>query len=197
MAEKANDVTAIFHPDTGSPVLGSPRYRRAAWLSLSWRKPTKSALLGEPRTPMIPAPALEYLMRLGRRRGALDIDDIRQVLQVDTMSLDDLADAVSRLEDAGISVEIDPALLTRRRRERSPPEATLASLSVQDSEPTAKIRPWPSMPNPSIAMAKGEVTFSTRQAGKHAYGSTVVFVLVAALTLFILLIAVLGIWHLA
>jgi hypothetical protein len=141
---------------------------------------------------MIPATALEYLMRLGRQRGALDIDDIRQVLQVDTMSMEDLADAVARLEDAGVPVEIDPALLARRRDGTSPQEATLASVPIQRSEQAAEASDRPSTLSSSIRTARGHLSASTRPTGKHAQGSAVIFVLAAAL---ILLILVLGLWH--
>ena len=141
---------------------------------------------------MIPATALEYLMRLGRQRGALDIDDIRQVLQVDTMSMEDLVDAVARLEDAGISVEIDPALLVRRREETSPQAATLASVPLQCSEQAAKAHHRLSNLSSSIAKARGVLSPSARPTGKHAQGSAVIFVLAAAL---ILLVLVLGVWH--
>jgi hypothetical protein len=40
-------------------------------------------------------------MQLGRRRGGLQIDDIRQALPVDTMTIEELADVVARLEEAG------------------------------------------------------------------------------------------------
>jgi len=141
---------------------------------------------------MIPATTLEYLMRLGRQRGALDIDDIRQVLQVDTISMDDLADAVARLEDAGISVEIDPALLARRREQTSPAEVTLASVPLQRSEQAAEADHRLSKLNSSITTARGHLSPSTRPTGKYAKGSTVIFVLAAAL---ILLVLVLGVWH--
>ena len=139
---------------------------------------------------MIPAPALEPLMRLGRQRGVLDIDDIRQVLRVDTMSMEDLADAVARLEDAGISVEIDPALLARRREETSPQEAALAAVPLQRSEQTAEAHHRLSELKSSITTARGDLSPSTRPTGKHAQGSAVIFVLAAALILLILVLDV-------
>ena len=141
---------------------------------------------------MISATALEHLMRLGRQRGALDIDDIRQVLQVDTMSMEDLADAVVRLEDAGISVEIDPALLTRRREETSPQAAILASLPLRRSEQAAEVDHRLSNPGSSITTARGGLSPSARPTGKQAQGNAVIFVLAAAL---ILLVLVVGVWH--
>jgi len=43
-------------------------------------------------TPMISTTAVDHLMQLGRRRGGLHIDHIRQVLPVDTMTIEELAD---------------------------------------------------------------------------------------------------------
>ena len=65
---------------------------------------------------MISTTAIDRLMQLGRRRGGLEIDDIRQALPVDTMTVEELADVVARLEEAGISVEIDTGLLTPHHR---------------------------------------------------------------------------------
>jgi hypothetical protein len=141
---------------------------------------------------MIPATTLKYLMGLGRQRGVLDIDDIRQVLQVDTISMDDLADAVARLEDAGISVEIDPALLARRREGTSPQGSILASVPLQRSEQAAEPDHRLSNLNSSITTARGGLSPSARPTGKHAQGSAVIFLLAAAL---ILLVLVLGVWH--
>ncbi len=63
---------------------------------------------------MISKTPLDDLMQLGRQRGALEIDDIRQVLEVDTMPPEELADVVVWLDEAGILVEIDPVLLAFR-----------------------------------------------------------------------------------
>ena len=66
--------------------------------------------------PMISTTTVDRLIQLGRRRGGLVIDDIGQALPVNTMSTEELADVLARLEEAGISVEIDPALLTPHHR---------------------------------------------------------------------------------
>ena len=43
-------------------------------------------------------------MEMGRQRGSLDIDDIRRTQPVDTMSIEELADVLARVEEAGIPV---------------------------------------------------------------------------------------------
>ena len=45
---------------------------------------------------MISTTAVDRLMQLGRRRGGLQIDDIRQALPVDTMAIEELADVTFR-----------------------------------------------------------------------------------------------------
>jgi Sigma-70 factor, region 1.1 len=65
---------------------------------------------------MISTTAVDRLIQLGRRRGGLQIDDIRQALPVDTMTIEELADVVARLEEAGIAVEIDAGMLTPHHR---------------------------------------------------------------------------------
>jgi hypothetical protein len=67
---------------------------------------------------MISTTAVDRLMQLGRRRGGLEIDDIRQALPIDTMTIEELADVMARLEKAGISVEIDAGLLSPHHRKR-------------------------------------------------------------------------------
>jgi Sigma-70 factor, region 1.1 len=49
----------------------------------------------------------QRLIRIGRERGALTIDDLRTALPVELMTPEELADAVMRLEDAGVPVELD------------------------------------------------------------------------------------------
>ena len=65
---------------------------------------------------MISTTAVDHLMQLGRRRGGLHIDHIRQVLPVDTMTIEELADVLARLEEAGIAFEIDAGMLTPHHR---------------------------------------------------------------------------------
>jgi hypothetical protein len=53
----------------------------------------------------------ERLQELGKQQGGLTPNDLHQVLDVDRLSTDELSDMLVRLEQAGVSVEIDPALL--------------------------------------------------------------------------------------
>ncbi len=46
----------------------------------------------------------------GRRGGRLTVEDLGRVLPLDSMSATEVAEAVERLERAGIDVDMDPAL---------------------------------------------------------------------------------------
>ena len=135
-------------------------------------------------TPMISATAFDRLMQLGRRRGVLEIDDIRQALPVDTMTIEDLADIVERLEMAGISVDIDPALLTAHHQKVLLQDVNPAAQPAQQSEGLTTLRGGLSRLKSSIEAARGNASRTCRP--KHGQISTSIFVVVAVLTLLLL-----------
>ena len=51
------------------------------------------------------------LLQLGKQQGGLTPHDLQQVLDLERLSTDELSDMLVRLDQAGVSVEIDPALL--------------------------------------------------------------------------------------
>jgi hypothetical protein len=53
----------------------------------------------------------DRLIELGSRKGRLDIDDIKEMMPVETMTTEDLAGLVILLEEHGIAIELDPELL--------------------------------------------------------------------------------------
>ncbi|HEY0525385.1 MAG TPA: RNA polymerase sigma factor region1.1 domain-containing protein [Stellaceae bacterium] len=80
--------------------------------------------------------ALGELTAIGRRQGRLGLDDVKRVLPVDRMSAEELAEAMARLEDAGIEVDLDPDLL-RPRYDAAPPLPAAAA----PAEPAAASPP--------------------------------------------------------
>jgi hypothetical protein len=56
-------------------------------------------------------PRFERLLQLGKQQGGLTPHDLQQVLDVERLSTDELSDMLVGLDQAGVSVEIDPALL--------------------------------------------------------------------------------------
>ena len=141
---------------------------------------------------MISTTAVDRLMQLGRRRGALEIDDIRQALPIDTMTIEEVADVVARMEEAGISVDIDAGLLTPHH----------PKMALQEVKPT----PEPSRRSERVTTAHPRLlslaspTKAAKENSSPACGSTrpyvqrsaTIFVLAAALILFLI---ALGVWH--
>jgi hypothetical protein len=56
--------------------------------------------------------AIDNLIEIARLRGRVSTDDIRHAVPIDEMDAADIADIIVRLEDAGVSVDIDPSLLS-------------------------------------------------------------------------------------
>lgn len=66
--------------------------------------------------------ALDRLMALGRRRGHLTTGDLESELPISAMAPDEIALVIVHLEEAGIPVEVDAALLTGEHRPTAPGE---------------------------------------------------------------------------
>ena len=137
---------------------------------------------------MISTTAVDRLIQLGRRRGGLVIDDIGQALPVDTMSTEELADVLARLEEAGISVEIDPALLTPHHRKVVLHEVKPAAEVSRRTTTDARLSSLAS----SIKNASLGAPRTRRPVSRQP--STTIFVFVAVLILFLLVLAV---WYFA
>lgn len=143
---------------------------------------------------MISTTAIDRLMQLGRRRGGLEIDDIRQALPVDTMTVEELADVVARLEEAGISVEIDTGLLTPHHRKTALQEVTPASERSRHSERTTTAHDRLSILASSIKAVRENSSRTRGSIRPYVQKSATVFILAAALILFLIAFVV---WRLA
>ncbi|GJD63587.1 RNA polymerase sigma factor region1.1 domain-containing protein [Methylobacterium frigidaeris] len=93
---------------------------------------------------------LDRLVTLGRSQGGLTPDDLRRALPVDRMSAEDIAMVLIELEEAGISVDPDEALLQAGRplppsgTVRLPePKAVEAAAPAIESLPAATAAPTP------------------------------------------------------
>lgn len=84
--------------------------------------------------------AIDELTAIGRRQGRLGLDDVKRVLPVDRMSAEELAEAMARLEDAGIEVDLDPALL-RPRYDAAPPPPAVAAAPAEPAPASPPRRP--------------------------------------------------------
>lgn len=136
---------------------------------------------------------LDRLIDTGRQRGGLEIDDIRQALPIDTMSIEEISNVLVRLEEAGIPVEIDPAMLTRHRQ-MSLPEIKSTAEPARQNEQTKTPQDRLSILAASIKAATENSSFTREPAPPYPKKSATVFVLVAAL---ILLLIVWGVWRFA
>jgi hypothetical protein len=142
---------------------------------------------------MISTTAVDRLMQLGRRRGGLEIDDIRQALPIDTMTIEELADVMARLEEAGISVEIDAGLLSPHHRKTALPEVR------PTPEPRCGERATTAHPHllslaSSIKSAKENSSRTRGSMRPYIQKSATIFILAAALILFLI---ALGVWRFA
>ncbi len=78
---------------------------------------------------MIDEEQIKLLRRRAERQGALTTSDLREVLPVDEISADELALVVLQLEEAGVTIEIDEALMgASRRRTTTSPETAVINL---------------------------------------------------------------------
>jgi MFS superfamily sulfate permease-like transporter len=145
---------------------------------------------------MIATTAVDRLIQLGRRQGGLEIEDIRQALPIDTMTIEELADVVARLEEAGISVEIDAALLTPRHQKMALPKVKPTPEPSRDSERTMTGHPRLLNLNLASSIKAARENSSRIRGSTHPYvqKSATIFVLVAALILFLI---ALGVWRFA
>ena len=143
---------------------------------------------------MISTTAVDRLMQLGRRRGGLHIDDIRQVLPVDTMTIEELADVVSRLEEAGIAFEIDAGMLTPHHRKMTLPEVNPTPEPTRHSERAMTAHARPLGLASSMKTARENSHRTRGPAPTYVQKSGTIFVVAAAL---ILLLLALVVWRFA
>jgi Sigma-70 factor, region 1.1 len=142
---------------------------------------------------MIPTTAVDRLVQLGRRQAGLDTDDIRRALPIDTMTIDEITEVVAHLEEVGVSVEIDPALLVPQHRKMAPPELQPTPKPSRHSErvnaPDARLS------NLAVSIkAAEEAHKALGPPRKYVQKSGTIFVIAAALILSLLALAF---WRLA
>ena len=143
---------------------------------------------------MISTTAVDRLMQLGRRQGGLEIDDIRQALPIDTMTIEELADVMTRLEEAGISVEIDAGLLTPYPRKMTLPEVKPTPEPSRHREQAKSAHSRLLSLASSIKAAKDNSSSTPGSTRPYVQKSATIFILAAAL---ILVLIALGVWRLA
>lgn len=129
---------------------------------------------------------LDRLVALGRSQGWLGPDDLRRALPVDRMSAEDIALVLIELEEAGISVDPDEALLRTGRP--LPPAGT-----VRLPEPGAEAPPPPAPEAPPAATAP-PAPKPRDAAAPAARGGAHRAVIWAGLAALVLALLVLALW---
>ncbi len=136
--------------------------------------------------------AVDHLIELGRQRGGLGIDDLRRALPIDAMTIEEISGVLARLEEAGISLEIDRAMLTPRHHETTFGEVKSTTQDPGPREPNATAHNLLSNQMPS--MKQTEKDFFHVGGPAQVKGSNAVFIVVAGL---ILCLLALGVWFFA
>jgi hypothetical protein len=78
---------------------------------------------------------LDRLVALGRSRGMLTVQDLKDHLPIEALSADTIALVVAHLEDAGIAVELDDNLLSGQGRTNPPDTPGIELHSPAGSSP--------------------------------------------------------------
>jgi hypothetical protein len=134
---------------------------------------------------MIPATTFDLLIQMGRARGGLEVDELRQVVPIDAMTAEELADVLTRLEEAGISIEIDAALLAPRHRKTAMHEVHLATENSQLGERTTADHTRLSRLASSIKAARENSRPILSQALMYVQMPATVFIITVVLILFL------------
>ncbi|MGE7415729.1 RNA polymerase sigma factor region1.1 domain-containing protein [Methylobacterium tarhaniae] len=130
---------------------------------------------------------LDRLVALGRSRGGLTPDDLRQALPVDRMSAEDIAMVLIELEEAGVPVDPDEALLQPGR-----PLPPSGAFRLPDPPaPAAAPAPAPEAP---AAVTAPPAPSPRRAAPGPARGGAHRAVVWAGLAALVLALAVLAAW---
>ncbi len=129
----------------------------------------------------------DRLVALGRSRGGLTPDDLRRALPVDRMSAEDIALVLIELEEAGIPVDPDEALLQPGRPlpPAGPvrlPEPGAGEAAAPAAEPTKAVTAASAAPEPRSAEPPAD------RGGAHRA------VLWAGATALVLALLVLALW---
>lgn len=142
--------------------------------------------------------ALARFIETARQSGTVSTDQMRRAFPVDTMRAEDIAALVLRLEEAGVSVEIDPALFSPKHGASLNPLGTPGKQPEQTSTRTgsdSRTSPDFQASSPGVAppRAPSSVDSSSQYpSGTPSAGKRVIWVVVI-----LLVIAFLAIWWLS
>jgi hypothetical protein len=111
----------------------------------------------------MPDSTYERLLQLGKQQGGLTTDDLQRVLDLERLSLDQVSEMLLRLEDAGVSVDIEPAILKPRSGSAGTNQQPDISLLEAREPPLPQASRASSDPGSAPEGAKGSPTVLYRQ----------------------------------
>lgn len=136
-------------------------------------------------------------IEMAKQSGVVSIDDLRRAFPIDTMGGEDIAAIVLRLEDAGVSVEIDPSLFASRHDPSTNPfgnAGTHPSPAHKSTGPTSRASPGFQEPGPGVSpLPESKSGYSRVDSSVVSSGRTR---LILWMTL-LLVIAAVAIWGLS
>jgi len=103
--------------------------------------------------------AIRRLVALGRQSGSLTLEQIRAHLPVDRMTEAQIGEALERIEAAGVSVEVDDALLALHSGLSHDPFAAARRPAPEEKPPTGPAYvPRPRLAAAAAAAAQGHAS---------------------------------------
>ena len=89
---------------------------------------------------MIPATALDRLIESGKLAGSLSISDLGRMLPIETMTVNEIAEVVARVEEEGISVVMDAELDAPHHRQTASNDAIPGQTTLSGAKSTDRAR---------------------------------------------------------
>ena len=111
----------------------------------------------------MPGSTYERLLQLGKQQGGLTTEDLQRVLDLERLSMDEVSEMLLRLEDAGVSVEIEPAILRPRSGSAGTNQQAHISLLEAREPPLPQANRASSDPGSAPETAEGSPTVLHRQ----------------------------------
>jgi hypothetical protein len=141
---------------------------------------------------------VDTLVARAARSGSLSTEELRQVVPVDAMSVDELASLIARLEDRGVTVDIDAALLSPTRRPSDQPRAAPDVLPpLEPPRPAPSVRPMarPAEPAPARPPERDTTAAPRRMSTSRPAQLGLTLVVILAVILALLVIGLVGLGY--
>jgi hypothetical protein len=134
--------------------------------------------------------ALTNIIGLARQRGSVTMEDLRKALPVNSMTEEELAHVLARLDEAGFDVEINPTLVLagdKKAVQYPAPGAKRAAAEPPKPKPEERRQPT------GLPASSGEPTLKNRdqpRAGSSTAASIYPWLIAFAIILVVVFIAV-------